>query len=601
MTVKTIETRAVVSAEDRTGAVFRAVEQRLKHMEGTAVQAGQKVRAATWVAQQAAEKSRRASAAAAAAAPATAVFGAKGAALQFIGGALLTALSASSIRGIAEAVAGRLSVKTDARLAGLSEAEISRLDVRAAGLKRRHPGLSHEESFNLLREMPTILGPQAGDKEADTIASLGELLKQKKMRPEALTSFMRGAAIAGLTSSPEKFEKAADAFAKAVTVFGDSVKPEDYFAAIQGSRGAAAGFSQRFLAGPMMSLSQDMSGSGTGAALSSLYSAIAGGRMTNEALLEFHKLGLVNAADVSRGKAGQLKFAPSARITGSDQFRSDPDLYFEKILQPALERHGIKGEAGQQAWLARAFSDSRARYAAGILLHQRKRFAQDWEAIDKSPGLSGISAARRSDAGLQFQELGGAAKGAITSSVESLTGNTGALNSLTDTLNRASEGIQKENAKGIFGPWSTLGAAAIGEAGLAGLWAVSKTIGAQGAAKALGFGMRAFPATAGVYAAYQVLEPSPAGAADNELQRQEHMRRKGMLNPAPISAMAPDMQAVKPFAGMLEIPKQKVEAKLEGEANLKVDMSFRIDDALILERLDKRTSNSMGISMKPDR
>ena len=46
MALKTIETRAVISAQDKTGATFAEVAQKLKRMESAANEAGRRVGAA---------------------------------------------------------------------------------------------------------------------------------------------------------------------------------------------------------------------------------------------------------------------------------------------------------------------------------------------------------------------------------------------------------------------------------------------------------------------------------------------------------------------------------------------------------------------------
>src|SRR6185312_7200954 len=128
---------------------------------------------------------------------------------------------------------------------------------------------------------------------------------------------------------------------KAMSVFGDTLKPSDWFAFAQHSRLAGQGFNDQFLYGVGPTLMQHMGGAQAGTALSALFQAFAGGHMTVPALRELMKLGIVDRSHVEFTKAGLPKKMLPGALLQNELFKENPYEWIKTVLLPTLKAHGI--------------------------------------------------------------------------------------------------------------------------------------------------------------------------------------------------------------------------------------------------------------------
>jgi hypothetical protein len=73
--------------------------------------------------------------------------------------------------------------------------------------------------------------------------------------------------IKGATQNPEEFKLYMKGITKALGVFGDTIKPEDYYEAFKYSRQAIGGLSRDFLLNYMPTMAQEFGGASTGTAI----------------------------------------------------------------------------------------------------------------------------------------------------------------------------------------------------------------------------------------------------------------------------------------------------------------------------------------------
>jgi hypothetical protein len=72
--------------------------------------------------------------------------------------------------------------------------------------------------------------------------------------------------------------------AKALNVFGDTLRPTDYYEMFKYGRAATNALSDDFMLKTAPTLAQELGGSSAGKALSSFYTQFVGGKMSNKAV-----------------------------------------------------------------------------------------------------------------------------------------------------------------------------------------------------------------------------------------------------------------------------------------------------------------------------
>src|SRR5579859_5807505 len=94
--------------------------------------------------------------------------------------------------------------------------------------------------------------------------------------------------------------------AKAINVFGDTLRPTDYYEMFKYGRQSTQNLSQQFMLETAPTLAQELGGSSAGKAMSSFYQAIVGGRIKQQSLKELERLGLIDEDKVVKTKTGSL-------------------------------------------------------------------------------------------------------------------------------------------------------------------------------------------------------------------------------------------------------------------------------------------------------
>ena len=192
----------------------------------------------------------------------------------------------------------------------------------------------------------------------------------------------------GASKTPEAFQEQADLLTKAVIASGGKVTPQQILQAVKYGGVAASGLSNSFMYGILPTLVQELGGSSTGTALTSMNQAIIGGVMSQRSLKMWEELGLVDKSKEIFTKTGSLKGIERGGIIGGDMYQRDPLEYVNKVLIPALIAHGHTEESDQQAIIARMFGNRTAARIANIMVTQGGRLQKDFDLI----GQAGTSA-----------------------------------------------------------------------------------------------------------------------------------------------------------------------------------------------------------------
>lgn len=500
MATKTIETKAIISAQDRTGATFAQVAQKLKGMEAAAAQASRRMDAMTrgmssaWQAQQ-----RHADIARRMAMPTfipqpglwerTAGARARTAQAAVATGAAVLA-QGPLIREVVRQASAQLHERIRMENAGMTPGEIADAHEQMARLSRVYKPIGQTEIMHMLRNMRSVVGSY---EEAAHIAE--PLMKLRVISQHAsphasaeeinenFDKLIKAAELGGVTQDLGKFTNYMQGIAKALNVFGDTIKPYQYFEAAQYGRSATMNLSPEFVAGVMPTLIQHHGGSQAGTALAAFYRALVGGRMSNVAVHELQNLGLLNMARgpdgklkyISQTKTGDIKGILPGGVVGADLARTDPDKWVNQILVPALARKGITDPGRVAEVIAHMFSNQVAAQFVTEMITQRGLFEKDRAMTKGAKGLEAAGDIMAKDLDQAFKglrhQIDALAAAAGKPLLEPLTRN---INSFADTIGGVAERLSHDQitAKHAFGGALVAGGAAsyLGLAAVGGLF-----------------------------------------------------------------------------------------------------------------------------------
>ena len=436
-----LESRLVISAEDKTQAAFDAIEARIKRLSQTVASADKAV-------------GRTGPAVAAGRNAALAARGAGGlgssiaAAAAGAGG---TYLAARAGEAAVRAIASRQHEQTRMQVAGETPEEVAEAETQVARLATQFPNVSQTDLLHMLRNARSIVGSY---KEAADIAeplvklrTLAQLARPGEDVSEDFDKLIKGLEIKGVTQHPEEFQEYMEGIAKGINVFGDTLRPYEYYEMFKYGRQASPGLSEKFILGTGPTLAQELGGQGFGAAVAQFNRLLVSGVGKKGSFEELARLGLIDKSDVANipgtGEGQGLK--AGRKVTGWQLAQSDPNEWVKEYLLPAFDKAGIKDKDEQLREIGVLFQSQRAGQLVDLLATQQPRIAKDTALLAHAQGLSAADLAIHQDPGLAWQGL--------KSSIDSLVGTTGEsvraadlLTQAAQALSRYTEGLTKESA-----------------------------------------------------------------------------------------------------------------------------------------------------------
>jgi hypothetical protein len=346
-----------------------------------------------------------------------------------IGRGVKVAASAAAAYGVGHAAtqvaretvrvsADREHEKTRMTASGMSASEIKEAGEFAGAISRKYPALSQTEIMHSLRNARSIVG--SFEEAAEIIdplmklkvVALGAHPEKADELNEQFDQLIKGEEMRGITQNLPRFWHGMDVMAKALNVFGDTLRPTDFYETVKYSRQAMVPLSDKFMLETAPTLAQEMKGSSTGKALSTFFGTIVGGKMKNVAADEFDKFGLVNPGAVTRTKTGSVKGIKPHGIVGGDLAASDPYAWVNEVFLPALASHGVTDPKDIQTEIATMFRDTTAAQLVAVLATQQKRIEKDWGLIHGAKGLDSADNFLKSDpkvlqkaVGAQFENI----------------------------------------------------------------------------------------------------------------------------------------------------------------------------------------------------
>lgn len=408
MAAKVIETKAIISAQDRTGATFATVAQKLRKMEDTAKSANRGVAAATKAGVLAQSVSSKAYLAAGAAMRVSGLS-------TFVNGAATALAGGAAAHEVMRASSERIHETLRMQASGMSAREIQNAMFESARLAKEFPAVRQVDIAHMLRNARSIVG---SFEEANEI--MEPLLKLRLIaqanRPgqdvsEDFDQLVKGLEIKGVTQHPEQFRQYMEGIAKGLNMFGDTLKPYQYYEMFKYGRQATPGLSERFILTTAPTLAQELGGSSYGKAVSAFNASIVGNVMKHSAIKDFVKLGLVDSKDVKELKSGEYKFEPGGHVKGWRLAQSDPNEWVKQYLIPALQRAGITHKEEVLARISALFQNQMASQLVGILATQQSRIDKDAHLWGGAKGMAAAYDYQSKDPAIAWQGLKNAGEG----------------------------------------------------------------------------------------------------------------------------------------------------------------------------------------------
>lgn len=388
-----LEALAVIKGKDATGGAFDAVAAKINRISRAANALNrdvQKQLSMAAVAERQAGRMERA----------TSMIGSGAKMAATYGGAHL---AIKTVERAARVAAAQAHEETRMRVAGMKDSEIKDAEDLSGALSMKYPALAKTDIMHAARNARSIVG---SFEEAAEI--LEPMMKLKVIafgaHPEKVDELneefdklIKGEEIKGITQNLPRFVHGMDMMAKAVNVFGDTLRPTDFYETVKYSRQAAVPLSDRFMLETAPTLAQELGGSGTGKALSTFYGTVIGGKMKDVAAREFVKYGLADPDKIVKTKTGAVKGLLPNGIKEGRLASEDPYAWVNDVFLPALAKQGVTDPKEIQDHIATMFRDSTAAQMVGIFATQQKRIEKDWDLIRKAHGLEAADEFQKND------------------------------------------------------------------------------------------------------------------------------------------------------------------------------------------------------------
>ncbi|WP_182179320.1 hypothetical protein [Methylobacterium radiotolerans] len=344
-----------------------------------------------------------------------------------VGAGAAVASGAVGVHGVGHVVAESAksgaevqSNRVDMAKAGIGFAERQHITDQSLRLAVQYKNVTQASVMELWKEMRSVMtDPHEVDHIIDPMVRAKSLLDAKDKTGTAshgLNLLVKGAEAIGAAKDPERFTKLLDSYIKAMQVMGSTVTPEGIYEMQKYSKTSGGRWSDRFIMTTAQSLGQELGGSTAGNSIDVATRQIVGGMQNlHSKAKEFARIGLIDRKNLDILKTGEVKGVKAGvkhAVNGDDLAASDLDLWVYNVLQPALQRSGIKTESDQMAWVQKNFTGTGANIVAK-LIQQRESFEAHGRMYGEATGLKGTDL-NRSDPT--------AGMGALSKSIETFLG-----------------------------------------------------------------------------------------------------------------------------------------------------------------------------------
>lgn len=294
--------------------------------------------------------------------------------------------------------------------AGMKHLEIVKATNAAWDAAKVVPTSSASENLASVRELRMVFGDTGHAIEnMPVVQQLQAILRDVKGgksggRDEAY-EVAKALELKGAVRTPEEFRVQADMMAKAIVASGGKVGATDFLGTFKYGRSATAGWSDAFSYTILPTLIQEMKtaggssggAGGPGNALMSAYAAVVGGTIPQKSLKIWQKIGMLDPSKIVYDKVGSAKGVHPGGIMGSDEFQSNPYLWVQKFLVPALQKAGYKTAEQEKQALQYLFPNRTAGFVMTQMATQGWKFERDRKLIGEAQGLGAYQQLLKND------------------------------------------------------------------------------------------------------------------------------------------------------------------------------------------------------------
>lgn len=374
---------------------------------------------------------------------------AAGAAAAYGGSRALAALGRETVK----VSANRAHEKVRMSASGMSDAEIKEAGALSGAISRKYPSLSQTEIMHTARNVRSMVGTfEEATHVLEPLAqlrvvALGAHPERFAELNEDFDKLAKGMEIKGVTQNLDKFKHYIDGMAKALNVFGDTLRPTDYYEMFKYGRAATNALSDDFMLKTAPTLAQELGGSSTGKALSSFYTQFVGGKMSNKAVEALQEYGLIDPKSVIKTKTGNVKGVKPGGIVGSEFLRpgqTDPYQWVNNVLLPHLAAKGVTDPAKIQEVIAAMASQTTTAQMMTIFATQQARILKDQALVHGADGIDAAEKFQKSDPKVIAKSIHSQLDNLLSSTTEPVmpVANTG-MNWLTSGLGYMSDRAKK--------------------------------------------------------------------------------------------------------------------------------------------------------------
>jgi hypothetical protein len=250
---------------------------------------------------------------------------------------------------------------------GFTPKEIAAVKSNATKVAGKYPNLTERELVKLTGETTAVYGdPAVAMKNLPIAAAYMSALKYRHPNDadgatataeDAIFKVLRSEEMRGLAQNPAEVKRALAATLKGQEVFGDQFDPTVSFQAVKYGRLASRYLSDRFLEGPGLIMAQELGGSNFGNSINQVMQAFIGGHITKTAMREMEAIGLLDPRKIKAGEPGSdhtlhsrhhggriggseslTSFNLAGAIPKADLLQSDPDIWFNTVFRPIVDK-----------------------------------------------------------------------------------------------------------------------------------------------------------------------------------------------------------------------------------------------------------------------
>ncbi|MDX3970659.1 MAG: hypothetical protein QHD01_29265 [Bradyrhizobium sp.] len=337
---------------------------------------------------------------------------AAGAAAAYGGSRAVSALAHEAVKVASD----RAHEETRMAASGMTVNEIKEANDLAASISKKYPSVSQTEAMHAARNIRSVVGHfEEATKILDPlmklrVVALGAHPEKADELGEDFDKLIKGVEIKGVTQDLGKFNHYIDGMAKALNVFGDTLRPTDYYEMFKYGRAATNALSDEFMLKTAPTLAQELGGSSAGKALSSFYTQFVGGKMSNKALEQLQQYGLItDMSKVIKTSTGNVKGVLPGAIAGQEYLQpgaTDPYAWVNKVLIPALAKKGVTDPAQIQEVIAAMASQQTTAQMMSIFATQQARIEKDKHLVEGAKGTDAAELFQKNDPKVIAKSIG---------------------------------------------------------------------------------------------------------------------------------------------------------------------------------------------------